>query len=67
MNYGVGIIMLTCKNATKLISKSQEKPLALKERISLRFHLLICSGCKHYNKQMSFIRQACDHISGNDK
>ena len=59
--------MLTCKNATKLISKSQERPLALKERISLRFHLLICSGCKNYDKQMKFIRQACDHISSNEK
>ncbi len=59
--------MLTCKNATKLISKSQERPLALKERISLRFHLLICSGCKNYNKQMSFIRRACERINGNEK
>jgi len=59
--------MLTCKNATKLISKSQERPLALKERISLRFHLLICSGCNNYNKQMKLIRQACEHIGGNEK
>lgn len=59
--------MLTCKHATKLMSKSQEHPLALKEKISLRFHILMCSGCNNYNKQMSFIRKACGQISGNDK
>lgn len=57
--------MLTCKNATKLMSKSQEEPLALKERVTLRFHLLMCSGCRNYNKQMSFIRKACGKMSGN--
>ena len=59
--------MLNCKNATKLMSKSQEYPLALKDRLALRFHLTMCSGCNNYNKQMNFIRKACGRISGDSK
>ena len=59
--------MLTCKNATKLMSKSQEKPLVLKERVALKFHLMMCSGCSNYNKQMGFIRKACGRISGDNE
>jgi len=59
--------MLNCKNATMLMSQSQDRPLALTQRISLRFHLLLCSGCNNYNKQMSFIRKACEHIGGENK
>lgn len=59
--------MLTCKNATKLMSQAQDRPLPLRERISLRFHLMICSGCNNYNKQMSFIRKACRHMGEKSK
>lgn len=59
-------VMLTCKNATKLISRAQEQQLTLRERISLRFHFAICSGCTNYRKQISFIRKACEHyVEGN--
>ena len=56
--------MLSCKHATKLMSQSQDKPLGLKERVGLRFHLMMCSGCNNYNKQMEFIRRACRRIGG---
>lgn len=56
--------MLTCKHATKLMSQSQDRPLELKERVSLKFHLMMCSGCTNYNKQMEFIRKACLRIGG---
>lgn len=59
--------MLNCKNATKLMSKAQDKPLILKERVALRFHLMMCSGCNNYNKQMSFIHKACGRIGGEEK
>lgn len=59
--------MLNCKNATKLMSKAQDIPLALKERVALRIHLAMCSGCNNYNKHMSYIRKACKRIGGYNK
>lgn len=50
--------MMNCKQATRLVSQSQDRELSLPERIRLRFHLFICSGCSNYNKQMAFLRKA---------
>ena len=58
--------MLTCKQATKLMSQTQEKKLSLRKHVTLRLHLTMCSGCKNYNKQMDFIRKACRHIGGSE-
>ena len=56
--------MLNCKHATHLISQAQDRPLSRRERIGLWLHLLICSGCTNFNKQMRFIRAACQQIGG---
>jgi len=50
--------MLKCKQATELMSQSLDRTLTLKERVRLKLHLLICTGCDNFNKQMSFIHQA---------
>jgi hypothetical protein len=51
--------MLSCKQATELMSQEQDRRLALAERIGLRLHVLICSACSNYRRQMAFLRQAC--------
>lgn len=56
--------MMNCKQATQLLSQGQDRKLGLMERIGLRLHLLICSGCTNFNKQMRFIRSACQRIAG---
>ncbi|NOR51810.1 MAG: zf-HC2 domain-containing protein [Gammaproteobacteria bacterium] len=58
--------MLNCKHATKLISDEQDRPLSLKDRAALRVHLMMCSGCNNYKKQMELIRRACRRIGGVD-
>jgi hypothetical protein len=50
--------MLKCKQATELMSQSQDRVLKLNERIHLKLHLLICTGCNNFNKQMSFLHNA---------
>lgn len=50
--------MMNCKQATQLMSQSQDRELSKRERLALRLHLLICKGCNNYNKQLAFIRQA---------
>jgi len=48
--------MLNCKNATRLMSESQERSLSITERVSLKLHMMMCSGCNNFNEQMGSIR-----------
>jgi len=48
--------MLDCKNATRLMSESQEQSLSIMERVSLKLHMMMCSGCRNFNEQMGAIR-----------
>ncbi|MGZ8257029.1 MAG: anti-sigma factor family protein [Gallionella sp.] len=48
--------MLNCHDATKLMSESQERPLALSEKIPLKFHTLMCAGCRNFDEQMKALR-----------
>lgn len=50
--------MLTCKQASEIISQSYDRRLSWRERLSLRLHLLICDACTNFAKQMRFLRQA---------
>ena len=50
--------MLTCKDASHLISENQERPLGFRERWSLRMHLWICVSCRRFERQMTLLRQA---------
>ncbi len=50
--------MMNCRQATKLISESQERSLSLPEKMSLKVHVMMCSGCKNFSLQVPFLRQA---------
>lgn len=56
--------MLNCKQATQLMSQGQDRPLALGERISLRLHLLVCSACSNFNRQLGVMRKALRRLGG---
>ncbi len=51
--------MLSCKDATHLMSEAQDRPLTLSEKIQLEMHLAMCRGCRNFKQQMAFLRQAC--------
>jgi predicted anti-sigma-YlaC factor YlaD len=51
--------MLNCKQAAALISQGMDKELSLPQKVSLRFHLMMCNGCRNFNRQMEFLRQGC--------
>jgi len=48
--------MMNCREATKLMSDAQEKPLLLKSRFGLEIHLMMCSGCHNFKEQMDALR-----------
>ncbi|MEN8180251.1 MAG: zf-HC2 domain-containing protein [Pseudomonadota bacterium] len=50
--------MLSCKDASHLISEGQDRNLSLRERIGLRLHLWMCDSCRLFEKQMGQLRQA---------
>ena len=58
--------MMSCKQATHLLSERQDRPLALGERIALRLHLAICDGCSAVSRQFEFLRRAVQRLPSGD-
>ena len=54
--------MLTCKHVTRLLSESEDRTLTFSERMGLRLHWLLCSGCRHYGEQLQVVRMVCHHL-----
>jgi hypothetical protein len=49
--------MMSCKEATLLMSQNLDRRLGLMERIGLRLHVLICIGCRNTQQHFEFLRQ----------
>lgn len=60
--------MLNCRDATRLMSEAQERELGMKERMSLKMHVMMCSGCRNFGQQMHTLRQAMrSYANGDDE
>ncbi len=51
----MNFLNISCKHATYLVSKKEEKKLTWLEKIKLRGHMTICSICRHFEEQTAFI------------
>lgn len=49
--------MLSCRQATEVCSAEMDRRLKLREQVSLRAHLMFCTGCTNYRRQMKTLRQ----------
>jgi len=58
--------MLTCKDASRLISQRQDRALSVRERLALRMHLALCAGCVRVSEQVDFLRKALARYAGRD-
>lgn len=47
--------MMNCKEATRLLSEKKDRVLLSKEKTSLKFHTMMCSACRNFDKQMDSI------------
>lgn len=45
-------MIISCKSASQLISKSLDQRLSFSERFKLRLHLLICDVCTRFKQQL---------------
>lgn len=50
--------MLSCRQASQLLSQSRERRLALRQRLGLRLHLLLCDACRQFALQLKQLRRA---------
>ena len=48
--------MATCKEISKLISESHDRPLSWIDRVKIRLHLAMCFICRNFSKQVDMIR-----------
>lgn len=44
--------MLSCKDATRLVSQGLDRELPFWRRIGLRLHVVMCRGCSQYSRQI---------------
>ncbi len=55
--------ILSCREATQLVSDGLDRRLGFGERVALRVHLAICRSCTNFNRQMGFLRQAMKRLA----
>lgn len=61
------ILLISCRDATQLISKSLDTKLPFSKSIILKVHLLICKICTRYALQLRKMRsafQTYQHLEG---
>ncbi|MDW7709265.1 MAG: hypothetical protein SCH98_02230 [Deferrisomatales bacterium] len=49
-------MMLRCREAAQLVSKSLDAPLKILERLPLALHLGMCPRCSEYRRQLLSLR-----------
>jgi hypothetical protein len=54
----------TCRDVTRLVLESQDRPLRPMESLSLRLHGLACDGCRRFRSQQQLMRVALDRWRG---
>lgn len=60
------MIMITCKEASRLISEGLDRDLGVAERARLRVHVAICAACTRVSRQFEFLRRAARAYPGPD-
>jgi len=53
--------MLTCKEVSTLVSESLDHPLPFRQRMGVQFHLMMCSLCRTYRRQVLTLRGMARH------
>ncbi|MEQ6889993.1 zf-HC2 domain-containing protein [Halomonas sp. CS7] len=58
--------MMMCKEATRLMSLRQDRPLSFQEKLSLRLHLAMCSACRECDRQFTLLHGVGRHFGTED-
>jgi hypothetical protein len=49
--------LISCKDASRLISQRQDSSLTLRKRWLVRLHLVFCDACRHFERQLEVLRE----------
>jgi hypothetical protein len=58
------LLNLPCEGIARLASESLDRELGLMERIALRSHVLYCTACRRYRRQLEHLRSAMRKLAG---
>ena len=50
--------LISCKDASRLISRMQDANIPFTEWARIRLHLLLCDACTGFERQLRFLREA---------
>jgi hypothetical protein len=50
--------MLSCREASRLVSRMHDEELSAWQRWRLRAHLAVCEACARFERQLRFLRVA---------
>lgn len=59
----MGRMMPSCKEITELVSTAVDGQLPLRKRLSIRWHVMMCSLCRRYEKQLHLLRKGIRHYA----
>jgi hypothetical protein len=54
--------LTNCKEASRLLSRAEERPLSLRDRMRLWLHVRKCLACQRDERQLGLMRQAMQHF-----
>jgi hypothetical protein len=55
--------IISCKDASRLVSRREDGRLSLWQRVTLRLHLSVCAACTRFERQIRFLRAAMRRYS----
>jgi hypothetical protein len=50
--------LISCQEATRLLSRLRDGRISFAERCKLRLHLLVCEACRRFKHQLELVREA---------
>jgi hypothetical protein len=59
---GGSLVRLTCNETHRLVTEQLDRDLPLGERLRVRLHLIACTSCTRFNRQMQFLREAMKRV-----
>jgi hypothetical protein len=61
-DHRVSVLALSCREASRLLSESQDRALTRRERWALEIHTLLCGACRRFRAHLEFLRGAARNI-----
>ncbi len=51
-------LMISCRDASRLLSQMQDGSIRLPLHLRIRLHLLLCEACRRFEQQLRFLQRA---------